>query len=187
MMYRKRRRIRKGIAVVLFVLLLMGISATYDGSYKCPVLNTMAHASLKNVRLPEVNVLGYELSDIRFPDISFHRLMCMLHKPVVAMADLKDRIESKTDNADALKREERSDDVKQAKSQKAELPDITIRKEDVKNTASALATGYFNFFLDLIDNKYNNTDVLERFVETYTKKGNVIESKENEQSDTEGT
>lgn len=185
MMYRKRRKIRRAIAAVVVTMLLMVVAFTYDGSYECSILNTMAHASLKDVRLPDVKVFGYKLSDIRFPDISFDRLMRMLHKPVAAMADLSNA-KDKSHDVD-VRKEGQKDNGEQAGTLSARLKDINIEKEDVKNTASVVATGYFNFFLDLIDNKYNNTEVLGRFVEYYSKKDQVVESEENAQSDTEGT
>lgn len=175
MRYQKRKKIRKAISVMIVGLSLIAISCWYDGGFKNFTLNTIAHASLEDVILPEIRIFGCNLSAIRFPDISFHRLMSVLHKPVEVVADLKNSLKDEVNEAnmggDETKANEVTDDSKYSSKSETDVLDIEISQEDMKSTADILANAYFNFFLDLIDNKYNDANALEHFIDRYCEKG----------------
>lgn len=149
-MWRRKRRRRKRILIVSFVLAcVLFASFNYD-RISNDIVDRVVSASLSDIRLPAVRIGEYDLSTVHLPDISLSSIFD-------AIADAKDRIV-------ALVNDERAEisysDILQDEESVSSKSDNTIRlsdicsdidKEDVVDTATGLADAYFDFWFTLAD------------------------------------
>ena len=161
MIYKMQRRRRKIITAIIIMMFFFAISARYDGNLENPILNKMIHASLKDVTLPDVSILGVDVSEVQLPDLSLHWFMSFFHKPVTLATEIRKSVEETMQCRG--QRKGTSDDVAQ------NMEKNSLDAEMVEDKAVETGQSFFDRCLDIVDNKYNNAQAIEHFLRTLEK------------------